>query len=80
MADFIPTNDAEFNLWQGKDDARELYEKALRIFIKQWLAFNTHVSDKDRDLMGLTVKTNTHTPATKPTTVPMGQIDFSNRL
>jgi len=65
---------------QGKDDARELYMKALRLFVKQWLAFNTRVSDKDRDLMGLTVKTNAYTPATKPTTVPVGKIDFSNRL
>jgi len=130
MADFIPTNDAEFNLWQGnlvsftepqleswgilasdfatlnkaqdvwvegytpaeiksarnggdvqgKDDARVLYEKALRIFIKQWLAFNTRVSDKDRDLMELTVKNEARTPVSKPTTAPVGKIDFSNRL
>lgn len=65
---------------QGKVSAREVYEKAVRAFVKQWLSFNTRVSDRDRELMGLTVKSEERTPVSKPTTVPVGKIDFSKRL
>jgi len=130
MLNFIPANDAEFNVWQrnlvnltdtgliawginaddfaklsdgqavwqdayapaeikkarnegdvqGKDSARDVYEKQLRKFVKQWLAFNTRVSDRDRELMGLTVISEMRSPVTPPTTVPVGKIDFSIRL
>ena len=65
---------------QAKDDARLLYEQALRQFINQWLANNSRVSNSDRERMGLTVKADTRTPAPKPTTAPTGSINFSTRL
>jgi hypothetical protein len=130
MAEFVPTNDADFNSWQrnlvaitetmlipwsivtgdfatlksaqtvweegyspaevktvrnngdvkGKDSARATYEKAVRTFVKQWLANNTRVTDRDRELMGLTVPTGTRTPVPKPSTAPVGNIDFSARM
>jgi len=130
MADYIPRNDAEFNLWQAslveitepnltawgipaddltvlkasqsvwtaafakasnkqnrtsadvqaKNDARAAYEKELRSFISQWLANNSKVSNSDRERMGLTVKSGSHTAVPVPTTCPVGTVDFSVRL
>ncbi len=130
MADYIPKNDAEFNLWQtslvedvntnienwaiasddfntlsglqegwvitfaaasnkqnrtsadvqAKNDAREAFEKYLRSFVAQWLASNSKVSNSDRERMGLTVKSDTRTPAPVPVTYPVGTVDFSVRL
>jgi len=65
---------------QAKNDARKLYQQSLRTFVKQWLAFNTRVSDRDRELMGVTVRKGTRTPRPKPATAPLGKIDFSKRL
>lgn len=65
---------------QAKNDARKLYEQSLRTFVKQWLAFNTRVSDRDRELMGVTVRKGTRTPRPKPATAPEGRIDFSIRM
>jgi hypothetical protein len=65
---------------QAKDDAREPYEKDLRKFVAQWLAHNTKVSNSDRERMGVTVKSTTHTPKPTPTTCPVGTIDFSVRM
>ena len=65
---------------QAKNDARKLYEQSLRPFVKQWLAFNTRVSNRDRELMGVTVRKGTRTPRPKPATAPEGRIDFSKRL
>jgi hypothetical protein len=127
--DFVPTSDAEFNLWQSslistvqtnttawgilaadvttlvalqatwattfakasnkqnrtsadvqaKDDARRVFEKALRNFAAQWLSHNSKVTDSDRQRMGLTVKSATHTPVSVPSTSPTATIDFSVR-
>lgn len=65
---------------QAKDDARVLYEKAIRVFVAQWLASNTRVTDSDRESLGLTVRTGTHTPVPPPSTLPIGNIDFSVNL
>jgi len=64
---------------QSKDDAHSGYEAAVRPFIAQWLANNSKVTDSDRTLMGLTVKSGTRTPVAKPTTSPLADIDFSVR-
>jgi len=64
----------------AKDEARTNYEKAIRPFVAQWLSNNSKVTDSDRTRMGLTVKTGTRTAAPKPSTSPMGSIDFSVRL
>ena len=63
----------------AKDVARYDYEKAIRPFVAQWLSNNDKVSDSDRTMMGLTVKTGTRKPTPAPTTCPVGSIDFSVR-
>ena len=125
--DYVPVNDAEFNIWQAeivadvqlyatlwgiiaaeitallaqqaawaaayakggnknnrmspdvqtKDDARAVYEKALRKFILKWLANNDKVTDTERIRMGITVKSGTHTAVAVPTTNPVATVDFS---
>jgi hypothetical protein len=64
---------------QAKDDARKVYEKALRNFVAQWLSRNSKVTDADRERMGLTVRSTTHTAVAVPTTSPVGTVDFSTR-
>lgn len=130
MSDYIPRNDADFNLWQAnlvditrsqatawginaddftllvaaqtvwntafadaaivkdrsgaevqaKDDARAAYETELRKFYKEWLANNRRVSNKDRERMMVTVKSDSRTPVAKPLTAPKGTVDFSTRM
>lgn len=65
---------------QAKKDARTMYEAELRTFYKQWLANNIRVTNKDRERMGLTVKTDSRTPVSTPTTSPAGKVDFATRL
>jgi len=64
---------------QAKDDARLDYVDVIRPFTAQWLSNNAKVTDSDRTRMGLTVRTGTRTPVAKPTTSPVGEIDFSAR-
>jgi hypothetical protein len=64
----------------AKDEASDDYKKTIRIFVAQWLANNTKVTDAERTRMGLTVKTGTRSPTPVPTTSPVGTIDFSVRL
>jgi hypothetical protein len=130
MADYIPSADADFHLWQtsfisimqpqatawgilaadvtalvgqqtiwtaaftkasnkqnrtaadvqAKDDARKAYEKALRNFVAQWVASNAKVPNSERERMGLTVKSGTHTAVPVPSTSPVVSVDFSKRL
>lgn len=39
----------------AKNDARKIYEKTIRAFVKRWLASNTLVTNDQRQQMGLTV-------------------------
>ena len=130
MADYIPTNDAGFNIWQGndittistnaniwdippveittlltfqsswvdsfakasnrlnrtsadvteKDDAREVYQKALRKFFSQYIINNTKISNSDRDRLGLNVKSNTRIPTPTPASSPIASVDFSMHM
>lgn len=130
MHDYVPRNDAEFNIWQSnlisiltpntdvwgfpaddfsallalqttwntvfakassksnrtyadvqaKDDTRKTYETGIRQFLKQWIMFNSKVSDSERERMGLTIRKETRSPAPVPATSPVGVIDFSVRL
>jgi hypothetical protein len=130
MADYIPSTDPEFDLWQkslmdkirelmstwgidptktvdldskqsnwnmafskasnkqnrtaadvqAKKDALDDYKKEIRSFVAEFLANNSSVSDSDRTLMGLTVKSGTRTAAPVPATSPLGTVDFSVRL
>jgi hypothetical protein len=65
---------------QAKKDALDDYKKEIRSFVAEFLANNSMVSDSDRTLMGLTVKSGTRTPAPVPATSPLGTVDFSVRL
>ena len=65
---------------QAKDDARKVFEKALRNFIRQWIANNAKVPDSERERMGVTVKITTRTSVAVPTSSPVGVVDFSIRL
>ena len=65
---------------QAKNDARRVYEKALRNFIGQWLARNAKVTDSDRTRLNITVKSASRTPVAVPSPCPVATIDFSVRL
>ena len=65
---------------QAKNDASASFRKNLRNFIAQWLAYNSKVSNSDRERMGLTVKSGSRTPVPSPGTCPTGTVDFSIRL
>src|ERR1035437_9772548 len=64
---------------QTKVEALDEYKAAIRAFVAEWLANNSNVSDSDRTLMGLTVKSGSRTPVAKPSTSPLPTIDFSVR-
>jgi hypothetical protein len=63
---------------QEKNDARVKYEKFLRGFVLQWLAFNQKITDGEREAMGLTVRSDSRTPSPKPSSMPLVRIDISN--
>lgn len=65
---------------QAKNDAGETFRKSLRSFVSQWLAYNSKVTNSDRERMGLTVKSGTRTPVPLPVSCPAGSVDFSIRL
>lgn len=65
---------------QAKNDAGETFRKSLRSFAAQWLAYNSKVSNSDRERMGLTVKSGSRTPVPLPVSCPAGSVDFSIRL
>ena len=52
---------------QGKDDAREAYEAALRAFVREWITPNNNITDQQRRDMNITV------PDTERTRVPVPQ-------
>ena len=60
-----------------KNEARKALEKAIRSFIKEYLAYNHVVSDADRDNLGLPVYKTTRTPIAAPTSVPEFMPDSS---
>ena len=128
--DFVPSNDAEFNLWQtslidivsnnvgnweistadfaslkdwqtkwidaygkasnkqnrtsadvqAKNDARVIFEPAIRSFVAQWLSNNSKVANSDKERMGLTVKSTSRKAAPTPDSRPLATVDFSVRL
>lgn len=65
---------------RAKNDARKEYESALRGFIAEWLAKNSKVTDSDRERLGITVRSTSRTPVSRPATSPVGTVDFSVRL
>jgi hypothetical protein len=65
---------------QAKNDAGSEYKKEIRKFVIENLSYNGSVTDSDRTLMGLTVKSGTRTATPVPTTSPLGTVDFAVRL
>ena len=63
-----------------KNEASNNYTKAIRDTVQQWLVRNPKVTDGDRVRMGITKRTNSHTPVPAPDTFPLGTVDFSVRL
>lgn len=64
---------------QAKHDCREAYDDVIRGFVAQWLSNNIKVTDSDRERMGLTVRSDSHTPVPVPDSIPVATIDFSVR-
>ncbi|MDR3309361.1 MAG: hypothetical protein LBS80_05350, partial [Tannerella sp.] len=54
----------------SKNESRNIFEKALRPFLKAWVAYNTKVTDEDRINMGLTVHKSHHSLVPVPATPP----------
>ena len=55
---------------QTKNDARLVYEAALRQFVKQWIKYNTLITDDQRISLGVTVHKTRATPIQVPDTAP----------
>jgi len=64
----------------AKKAARKAYQSALRKFVRQWLAFNSKVSDADREALGLKVKDVEPTPMPVPDRAPDITIDAIKHL
>jgi hypothetical protein len=62
---------------KDKQKARKTYEKALRDFIKFYVAYNPETTDHDREEMGIPVHKTTRTPAEVAKTYPEFEIDSS---
>jgi hypothetical protein len=59
-----------------KKQARETYEKRLRILVRI-LESNTLVTDNERRAMGIVIRDTTRTPITRPKTYPEFMVDSS---
>ena len=55
---------------QAKDDATVAYKASLRLFVKNYLAFNTLVEDQERLALGITVRDKVRTRSERPNSVP----------
>lgn len=64
---------------QDKDQARQDVEAQLRP-LSAGLQAKTSVADKDRESLGLPVRSTARTPVGAPTTRPVVQVDTSQRL
>ncbi len=62
---------------QEKNDARNDYEKNLRSFISEYLAFNSKITNGDRDRLQIKVRSGQRTPVGIPVTHPVGDINIS---
>jgi len=65
---------------QAKRDAKRIYQKELRGFIRSWVAFNPKVSDANREGLGLKVKDIEPTPMPIPDRAPDITIDTIRHL
>jgi hypothetical protein len=63
----------------AKNQARRALEKAVRIYVKAYLANNPLVTDEDKIAMGLPVYTGVRSPIKPPKTAPVLEIDTRTR-
>jgi hypothetical protein len=63
---------------QDKNDARTDYEKNLRSFISEYLAYNSKITNGDRDRLQIKVHSSQRTPVSVPVTHPVGEINISS--
>jgi hypothetical protein len=61
----------------AKDEARQHYETALRVFVKQWIRGNTLVTDDQRRNIGVTVPDSERTPVGIKHNAPLLSFDPS---
>jgi hypothetical protein len=59
-----------------KNDARKKLESEIRLAVKRFLIANPHVSNKDREDIGLPVYKTTHTPIPVPTTLVKTKVSW----
>lgn len=64
----------------AKNEAGDVFTKAIRDMVQQWLVRNPKVADADRVRMGISLRTNSHTSIPAPESFPVGTVDFSVRL
>ncbi|MDR2410514.1 MAG: hypothetical protein LBE13_20725 [Bacteroidales bacterium] len=57
-----------------KNECRKTLEKAIRLYVKEYLEYNHLVTDEDRKLMGLPIHDTVLTPAPVSATTPEAEI------
>jgi hypothetical protein len=62
---------------KAKNDARKALEKAVRKFVKEYLTFNSNISDEERERIGLPVHKTGRTPAPVAKDAPDADVDTS---
>jgi hypothetical protein len=63
-----------------KNETRDNLKQALRAFVKEHLQYNSVVTNVDRENMGLPIHDTKPSPPHIPTTMPIGEVDFSIHL
>jgi hypothetical protein len=61
----------------AKNNARKVYEGAIRKFINEFETYNRYITDDQRLAIGLPVHKTTHTPVPVPSTIPEFTVDTS---
>jgi hypothetical protein len=64
---------------QGKNEARRIFEKHIRAYIRAWITYNPRVTDQDRRNMRLGIHDTTAASIGSPVEMPLLEIDFSKR-
>ncbi|MBI4722613.1 MAG: hypothetical protein HY769_06405 [Candidatus Stahlbacteria bacterium] len=64
---------------RAKIEAKKAYVAVLRKFIREWIAFNSKVTNAEREWLGLKVKDTEPTPVGAPVDSPIISINFAYR-
>jgi hypothetical protein len=57
-----------------KNETRDTLKKGMRQYVKEFLEYNSRVTNKDRDYMGLPIHDSKPTPVEDPTTLPVAEV------